>query len=206
MRYFEATSGRPGLHSENKLRVVGADDHPIVALTFESFYQREFPAMVALARGICGDVATAEDMAQEAFAKAHENWPQIATYDRPGAWLRRVTINLAISRRRRAKRELTLLRRKALERRTPHPEPAEDEALWNAVQQLPPRQRAVVALFYQEDRSTREIADILECSISTATSHLNQARTRLARELGEPAATIDMTEPTSITSTKGADQ
>lgn len=157
-----------------------------LAMEFDAFYRREFASMVALARGICGDRAMAEDVAQEALSKAHQNWNKIAHYDRPGAWLRRVTINLTLSRRRRIATERNMLRRKALERRPDEIHDLDrDDELWDAVMRLPPRQRAVIALFYQEDRSTREIAEILGCTISTATSHLNQARTKLAHSLGE---------------------
>lgn len=156
----------------------------VSAMDFDAFYNAEFAAMRALARNVSGDSAAAEDLVQEAFTKAHQQWSKISKYDRPGAWLRRVTINLAISRRRRIGREISALRRKAFERQ-PEQEDEVDEEVWEAVRKLPPRQRAVVALFYQEDRSTRDIAEILECTISTATSHLNQARKTLAAELGE---------------------
>ncbi len=150
--------------------------------------------MVALARVVCGDLAVAEDLAQEAMSKAHQNWERVSCYDKPGAWLRRVTINLAISRRRRFGRELTLLQRMSSDRGTRSNTPdlaaevAEaDSDVWDAVRVLPPKQRAVIALFYQEDLSTRDIAEILGCSVSTATSHLSQARSRLATILNEGA-------------------
>ena len=44
---------------------------------FDDFYRRELPAMIALARSICGDRQLAEDLAQEAFAKAHRDWDRI---------------------------------------------------------------------------------------------------------------------------------
>lgn len=160
-------------------------------MSFDSFYRAEFPAMVALARAICGD-AFAEDIAQEAMSKAHQRWSKVSMYERPGAWLRRVTINLAISRRRRVTREVGALRRKALERRPAElDEQGRDHEVWEAVRRLSPRQRAVVALFYQEDCSTRDIAEILECSVSTVTSHLNQARAHLAKSLREPVELCD---------------
>lgn len=155
-------------------------------IDFDDFYRAEFASMVALAQSICGDRAAGEDVAQEAMAKAHQHWGRIANYERPGGWLRRVTINVAISRRRRLRRELSTLRRRALERRPEEVhDPGRDDELWDAVQRLPPRQRSVVALFYQQGHSTREIASILDCSVSTATSHLSEARKRLALELGE---------------------
>ncbi|MBA2634710.1 MAG: sigma-70 family RNA polymerase sigma factor [Chloroflexi bacterium] len=49
---------------------------------------------------------------------------------------------------------------------------------------MPPRQRAVVALFYYEDRPLTEIAELLGCSHSTAKVHLFKARRRLAGLLG----------------------
>jgi len=156
-------------------------------MDFETFYRCELPSMVGLARTICGDRETAKDIAQEAMSKAYENWSKIERYDKPGAWLRRVTINLAISKRRRAGRELLLLRRTAAQRRPVdrHEEVRPDDEVWDAVRELPPRQRAVVALFYQDDLSTTAIAEILDCSVSTATSHLSQARAALAVTLGE---------------------
>jgi RNA polymerase sigma-70 factor (ECF subfamily) len=154
---------------------------------FDAFYRREFAAMVALARAICGDHQQAEDLAQEAMSRAHRHWPKVSGYDRPGAWLRRVTINLALSRRRRFQRELTMLKRTAATLGPPHEEPlpGSDDEVWQAVRTLPPKQRAAIALFYQEDLSTADIADALGCTVSTATSHLSQARAKLAVLLGE---------------------
>ena len=51
--------------------------------------------------------------------------------------------------------------------------------------QLAPKQRAVVALHYLEDRPVAEIAEILDISVSAATSSLHQARANLATRLGE---------------------
>lgn len=159
--------------------------------SFDDFFRDEFPQMVALARVVCCDLEVAEDLAQEAMSKAHQNWDRVSTYDKPGAWLRRVTINLAISRRRRFGREVGLLKRissdRVVRRVTPDlaTEVVEaDSELWDAVRRLPPRQRAVIALFYQEDLSTGDIAEVLGCSVSSATSHLSQARSRLATMLG----------------------
>jgi len=141
---------------------------------FEIFYRREFSNLAVLA----GTIA-------EALAKAHRDWPRVSTLDKPGAWVRRVTINLAIGRKRRSLSEA-----KALFRLGPPAEKAAetrrgDPAVWAAVDELPPRQRAVVALHYLEDQSVKEIAEILEISVSAATSNLHKARTNLAATLGE---------------------
>ena len=101
------------------------------SVDFNDFYHCELPAMIALARSICGDHGLAEDLAQEAMTKAHREWPRIQSYDRPGAWLRRVTINLALSRRRRVVRELALLTRIAAEPRVGSTSPDPDSAVWD---------------------------------------------------------------------------
>lgn len=153
--------------------------------TFEAFYRREFSTLAVLAGTVAGDRSVGEDIAQEALSRAHKQWEKVADLDKPGAWARRVTINLAIGRKRRFASEA-----KALLRLGPSASEAPemrrgDPAVWAAVDQLPPRQRAVIALHYLEDRPVAEIAEILECSVSAATSNLHKARTNLANTLGE---------------------
>lgn len=78
---------------------------------FESFFRREFPKMVAVAYAISGSRWAAEELAQEACLRAYRSWETVARYDRPGAWLRRVTINLANSLIRRRLSEVKALQR-----------------------------------------------------------------------------------------------
>ena len=60
-----------------------------------------------------------------------------------------------------------------------------DPELRAALLTLAPMQRAVVALFYLEDRPMEEVAYLLGCSTSTGFVHLHRARQRLARLLSE---------------------
>jgi DNA-directed RNA polymerase specialized sigma24 family protein len=53
------------------------------------------------------------------------------------------------------------------------------------LQRLAPQQRAVVVLFYLEDRPMDEIAEIVGCAPSTARNHLRAGRVRLASLLDE---------------------
>ena len=61
----------------------------------------------------------------------------------------------------------------------------------DAVKQLPPMQRAAIALFYLEDRPVAEIADLLGISTSTCTVHLTRGRRRLADLLGSEVDDAD---------------
>lgn len=155
---------------------------------FDRLFVEEYPNMVALAASVSGNRASAEDIAQEAFGRLSQRWGEVSGFDKPGAWLRRVTINLAISRRRRLVREagarLRLTARPAPE--LPSSAPAHD-GIWAAVAELPSRQRAVVALHYLEDRTLTEIAEILDISASTARVHLHRARQALRTRLDQEA-------------------
>ena len=91
-------------------------DGPPVPAPFErftgdytTFFRGELRSLVALAAAIAG-ADRAEEIAQEALLRAHREWDRIARYDKPGAWVRRVTINLATSSRRRRLSERRALR------------------------------------------------------------------------------------------------
>lgn len=148
---------------------------------FVGLFRAEYSAIVGLITVVVGDRAVAEDLTQDAFGQAHRHWDRIAGYERPGAWVRRVALNAALSWRRTRQREVRALRRLDTERLVEAPEVSE---VWRAVAALPGQQRAAVALFYVEDRTTAEIADILGCSESTARVHLHRGRQALGIALG----------------------
>ncbi|MGD2102528.1 MAG: SigE family RNA polymerase sigma factor [Acidimicrobiia bacterium] len=151
---------------------------------FESFYRREFREVVGLAYSLSGSRLGAEDLAQEAFIAAHQRWDRIGRYDKPGAWVRRVVANKAISGFRRKAAEAKAMTRLAGQRRQPLPEmEPEDEEFWEHVRRLPKRQAQAIALFYIEDRPVAEIAEILDCSPATAKVHLHRGRQALAKRL-----------------------
>lgn len=149
---------------------------------FAAFYRAQFASIATVAGTTTGDRSRGEDIAQEAFQRAHDDWDAVSRLDRPGAWVRRVAINLALSgRRRRGIEKRALGRLMPQERR----DERRHSEVWDAVAKLPPRQRAVVALHYHEGHSVDEVAGLLGCSVSAATSNLHKARTRLAELLGD---------------------
>lgn len=150
-------------------------------IDFSAFYRLELPRLVTLAAAIAG-VGDAEEIAQEALLRAHRDWDRIARFDKPGAWVRRVAINLATSRRRRRGAEGRAMAR-ASARRVLDAPPPEIDGFWFLVRQLPPRQAAAVALHYLEDLSIAEMAVALGCAEGTAKSHLHKARHTLAARL-----------------------
>ena len=125
----------------------------------------------------------------EAIAKTFTGWNRIRNQERADVYLRRAVVNLCRSR----------IRRRVIERRvneTIHGweslRPAawdanihEDaRAVWTAVRELPVRQRACIVMFYMDDMSESQIAEILDCSTGTVRSQLSRARDKLRRTLG----------------------
>jgi RNA polymerase sigma-70 factor, ECF subfamily len=154
------------------------------AESFESFYLREFPRLVTLARALAGD-AHAQDIAQDACVVAYGQWHDVSSYPSPGAWVRGVCANKAISSIRRRAAENRALSRLRLSRpAAASTAAAEDETFWREVRQLPQRQAQAVALFYALDLSVAEIAVTLDCSDGSVKTHLSRARSALAKRLG----------------------
>jgi RNA polymerase sigma-70 factor (ECF subfamily) len=154
------------------------------AETFEVFYRREYPRMLKLAYALSGNRWAAEEIAQDAFVAAHRKWNKISAYERPGAWVRRVVSNLAVSFVRRRLIEAKALVKLAALRNEPLPHlPEPDEEVWSAVRSLPKQQAQAVALHYILDLPLAEIAVTLECAESTVKAHLYRARNTLAARL-----------------------
>jgi RNA polymerase sigma-70 factor, ECF subfamily len=151
--------------------------------SFESFYTRELPRLMVLARALAGDLA-AEDVAQESMLVAYRRWSEIATYASPVGYVRRICAHQAVSSIRR-----TLAERRALRRYAAHPAtdlvalPPESERFWTEVRRLPRRQAQAAALYYALDLSVADVALTLGCAEGTVKAHLSRARQELARRL-----------------------
>lgn len=150
--------------------------------SFEQLYRQELAPMIAVATSMTGSRELGADLAHEALTRAYRDWRTVGNLERPGAWVRRVLINLAIDAHRRRTREA-----QALSRLDP-PQLAvaahDVGAFWRAVRALPDRQRAAVALFYVEDLAVAEIAEILRVAPGTVKTSLFMARRSLAVTLG----------------------
>lgn len=151
--------------------------------TFESFFATEYGRVVGLTFVLCGRRAVAEELAQDAFVQAYRRWATVSGYDDPGAWVRRVAVNLATSTLRRRTREARALTRLAARRTTPDELTVTSESFWEAVRRLPKRQAQCVALHYLEDRPVAEIAAVLDIAEATVRGYLHHGRAALALSL-----------------------
>jgi RNA polymerase sigma-70 factor, ECF subfamily len=149
---------------------------------FVRFFRSEYPAVVSLVFGLSGSRAAAEDIAQEAFLRAHREWTRLHAMESPEGWVRRVAMNLARSRWRRLRAETHALLR--LNPPTSFVPPDRYMSVfWDEVRRLPSRQAQAVALRYLEDMSLEEIGAVLGVSEGTVKALLHQGRERLRRQL-----------------------
>jgi RNA polymerase sigma-70 factor, ECF subfamily len=157
---------------------------PLEPQSFDDFFRSEYRRVVGLAMVLCGRLAVAEELAQDAFVSAYRRWDRVRGYDDPAAWVRRVVVNLATSSLRRRAREARALARLARRRPAETLETEIDDEFWRAIRALPRRQAQCVALRYLEDRDVEEIASVLGIAAPTVRVHLHAARTTLAERIG----------------------
>jgi RNA polymerase sigma-70 factor (ECF subfamily) len=159
---------------------------------FDDFYAATARRVIHGVYAFCGDLAEAQDLAQEAYARAWQRWSRVSTYDSPEAWVRNVAWRLAANRWRRRRRWPRALAR--LGASVPAPSPADGPtpdrvAVIAALRRLPPAQRRVVVLHYVYDLPVADVAASAEMPEGTVKVYLARARARLAtllREDGPP--------------------
>jgi RNA polymerase sigma-70 factor, ECF subfamily len=149
-------------------------------MDFAEFYAATFRGLCMQLYAYTGDLASAQDVVQEAFCRALPRWSALSKYDDPAAWVRKVAWNLATSRWRQLRHlaGLTHLPDEPIE--APKVERVD---LMNALATLPARQRQAVVLHYLADTSIAEISAITGTSEGTIKSWLHRARASLADQL-----------------------
>lgn len=65
-------------------------------MTFEEYAFARSPALMRLARLLTGDEHRAEDLVQEALARAYARWGRISRLDRPDMYVRRMADGLTV--------------------------------------------------------------------------------------------------------------
>jgi RNA polymerase sigma-70 factor (ECF subfamily) len=150
----------------------------VAPVDLTAFCEAEWPRLVGALSLYTGDADLAEELAQEAVARACRHWRRVRKMDAPGAWLHRVARNLAHSHFRRARVGARAVARAATDDVTG----AGDDAvvIRTVVASLPERERDVIVWRFYLGLSVRETAlelDIPEGTVKTLT-HRAVARLR----------------------------
>jgi RNA polymerase sigma-70 factor (ECF subfamily) len=138
-----------------------------------------------IAYGVLRHREDAEDVAQEAMAKAYRSFGGLRERNRFRPWLVRIVWRLAIDHKRACKRRSNLASASAemMQIMIPDTDPvvAGERAarLWQAIDALPEKLRLVTVLAGIEEHDTREVASLLSLPEGTVKSRLFLARQRL---------------------------
>lgn len=161
------------------------EPHPSAPDGFDTFYRTHYAGIVRALRKGGVPWEEAEDAVQEAMRQMLAKWP--SGYVRPAAWVRKAAWSAFYSKvgRDRRRRELETVNALRDTRGTaPQAEadPDEKTRVLLRLASLPPRQREVLALYY-DGFSIGEITDQLGCKPDTARSNLRHAKEALRKAL-----------------------
>ena len=153
---------------------------------FSEYMALRQPSLLRTAYLLTGDRHTAEDLVQTALAKLYLSWDKVRDRGSVDGYVRRILVN-----------EHNSLWRRGWKRRehatdelpdTAHSDAYEDgqrDAVWEVVQTLPRKARAVVVLRYYEQLSEAETAEVLGISVGTVKSQTSRALAALRGRIRE---------------------
>ena len=192
-------------------RVVEANDDPPVhtseadvspAIDFTTFMRNYQDMVFSTAARLTGNDAQAEDIAQEVFLKAYENYDHLSTSPTAGGWLKTVATNLSLNHLSRYRKrwrffsEFTRDSDSEADRDAPDVEFAAPDTFFEgleaedrraivdrALAQLPAHQRLPLVLYHFEEMPYEEIARKLRVSLAKVKTDILRARSALAKIL-----------------------
>jgi RNA polymerase sigma factor (sigma-70 family) len=124
----------------------------------------------------------ADDCFQETFVSALRAYPRLDEDSNLRAWVLTIAHRKALDAHRgRSRRAVPVADVAVVDGRAAPSAPARDEALWDAVGELPSRQRSAVVLRYVADLPHRDIAAAIGCSEEAARRSLHEGLTRLRK-------------------------
>lgn len=132
-----------------------------------------------LAALCCGDMALADDIAQEAYVKAYLSCDGLENSEKFKAWVYRIGYNAFISHTRSAKSHAGYDEAGNLASDYAADSQFRYQELYEALGKLPDRERTTMLLYYMEGYAIREITEIEEISEDAVKQHLSRGRKHL---------------------------
>ena len=163
---------------------------------------RAYQDMVfSTAARLAGNDAQAQDIAQETFIRAFENFPQLKLSATPGGWLKTVATNLSINYLTRHRRRWRLFSDLQANTGEEDDEPPfecavadtllqdlnaaqRSELIQTALRRLPEHQRVPLVLYHFEEMSYQDIAERLKVSLAKVKTDIRRGRAALLPSLG----------------------
>ena len=168
--------------SEASAEVSEAPAEPAAAVTIDDIYRSHRMSMVRLAILLVDDVASAEDVVQDAFAGLYRHWDQLRDSQAAIGYLRTAVVNGSRSMLRRRRTARAYVPPHSADARSAESMAmltAEHQAVISALEQLAPRQREILVLRYYGGLSEAEIAETTGLSTGTVKSTASRAVAKL---------------------------
>jgi RNA polymerase sigma-70 factor (ECF subfamily) len=173
----------PAMHPTGKAKMRDAQ-------AYSELYERSYSVLVGQVFVVTTDRGEAEEAVQEAFARSWTRWSRVGRYENPEAWVRRVALNIAMKRWRRAQRGDQLVQNASVNTGLVSEQAATADRLdlIAGLRRLPASHREALLLHYVVGLSAQEIADEMSTRLkpvrpATVRSWLHRGRTELGRVL-----------------------
>lgn len=158
---------------------------------FEQLLRRHFDAAFAVALGVTGRRAEAEDVCQDAFVRAWQRIGQCRDADRFRPWLLQVVRRVALNRVAAERRRRLVPLHPGLTSAAAGPEHAAARSelgrrLEDALRRLTDAQREALLLYDLEGFRHAEIAELMGVSEVMSRRHVSDARARMRKLLSHP--------------------
>jgi RNA polymerase sigma-70 factor, ECF subfamily len=158
----------------------------LVSTDFVDCYQTHYRRLIRALQLSGADQATAQDVAQEAFARAFARWRSVSKGSNPAGYVYTTAFRLLSRNRSRSARLSSLLgfgdrREGPSTRSSSFPDPADGGALTaiaveTALNAMPPRRRTCAVMCLVLGLSVHEVALALRIADGTVRKHLEEAR------------------------------
>jgi RNA polymerase sigma factor (sigma-70 family) len=156
---------------------------PLAASDLEVVHDRRGRDLFGLCRRLGLDEDEANDAVQETFLRMWKETSRGTLIVDPEGWAFRVAYRLAMDHHRLGRLARSVVDRLAARSAADEVDPTDSMAVWEAVDRLPPRQRAVLYLRYRADLSYERIATIMGITANGARNDASVATASLRRRL-----------------------
>lgn len=127
----------------------------------------------------CGDLALADDVAQETYIKAYLSCGDFSDSQKFRAWIFKIGYNTFIDHKRSGKVFADYEQARTLASTDTADDAFRYQDLYSALDKLPAKERTSILLFYMEGYSVKEIADMVGTSQEAVRQHLSRGRKHL---------------------------
>ncbi|RIJ77319.1 sigma-70 family RNA polymerase sigma factor [Nakamurella silvestris] len=154
-------------------------------MEFDEFVMANLPSLTKLAGVLTGDEQAAHDLLVDLLVKLASKWGPVRAARDPLAYVRKSLVRQYLDDRRRGnsarRRDQTLSRMPLHHTSDPVRQIDDRDMLNRALASLTPQQRGALVLRHYLDLPDQQVAELLNCSISTVRTHLSLGAARLRR-------------------------